>query len=547
MTTESDKVYDRHPIDERPRRFETMSGIPMEPVYTPRDIKGSDYARDLADPGEYPFTRGIHADMYRGRLWTRRPPAAFGTPAMTNERIKFLFRQGGTAINLATDGPGEAGVDPDHPLSRHGVGVVGTSLCTMEDMEVFLGGLPLDRTSPNIIIPQPGSSFWFAAYVAVADKWNVPRSQLAGNVQNDPFNQLGCRLDAQTRFFPLDLAVRLCCDTIEWCALNMPRFNTCCLNAYNMREEGISAAEEIAYGISCSTAIFRELLERNTVGIDDFAPRISFFSASNIDFLEEIAKFRAFRRLYARIIKEDFGAKNPRSCWFRCAVETSGSSLTTQQPLNNITRNTIESLAAVLGGCQSVHAAPFDEGLAIPGEVAITTSLRTQQIIAHETGVINSADPLGGSYLIESLTNKLEEEALTIIREIDGAGGMVKFIESGQRDRRFTEAKIAFQKQVQQGERIIVGVNAFKEEEEIEVPGGIFEVPDVEEERVAYIREFRQRRDNGLTGEALDALRRKVDTKYNLIPTIMEAVKANATLGEISDALREAVGFRIRI
>ena len=546
MNAESKTTFSTDEADVKPQEFETLSGIPLKLVYRPDDVAALDYEKDVGDPGGYPFTRGIHPDMYRGRLWTRRPAAAFGTPTMTNERIKFIYSKGATAINLSSDAPGEFGADPDHPLSKHGVGVAGTSLCTMEDMAAFLEGLPLDKINPNIIIPQPTTSFWFAAYVAVADNWGIPLNQLRGNVQNDPFNQIGCRLDPQTRFFPLDLGIRLCCDTIEWCTKNMPKFNTCCINAYNMREEGITAAEEIAYGISCATTIFRELLSRGTVGIDDFAPRISFFCASSIDFLEEIAKFRAFRRLYARVLKEEFGARDPRSCWFRCAVQTSGSSLTTQQPLNNIARTAIASLAAVLGGCQSVHATPFDEGLAIPSEIAVTTSLRTQQIIGYETNITNSVDPLGGSYLIESLADKLEEEAVNIVREIDDIGGMKKFMEDGHRDRRFTEAKISALKKIQDKERIVVGLNEFEEEQEIEVPGGIFQVPDVEDERVSYIRSFRQKRDNDRTARALDELRRKVATNENLVPTLIEVVKANATLGETSDALREAVGFRIR-
>lgn len=543
----TDKFQDRYLKGEKPTKLETQSGIPLKEVYEPEDVTGLDYDQKLGRPGNYPFTRGIHSDMYRGRIWTQRSLTGYGSPKMANERIKFLFDQGAAAWSVAPDSPLVAGLDPDHPLARNGVGLNGTSLCCLEDVETYLEGLPLGKVSVNQVCSQPGAAFWLAAYVAVAEKQGIAPDTLIGGVQNDPLQQLGGMLEAQTGFLPLDIGVRLSCDVIEWCALNAPKINTLCINAYNLREHGITAVEEIAFGVASATALARNVLSRGRVSIDDFAPRISFFCAANMDFFEEIAKLRAFRRIYARIMKEELKAKNPRSWWFRCAVETSGNSLTTQQPLNNIVRATVESMAAVLGGCQSLTPACFDEGLAIPSELGATIALRTMQVIAHESNIVSSADPLGGSYLIESLTNDLEEEANKLLEEIEQMGGMIEAMKTGWRDKRLIEGQHKYQDEIRAGERVIVGLNSYKSEE-VPVPGGIFEVSqDITEERVAFVKEFREKRDSNKTRVALDILGEKVATEDNLIPAMIEAVKANATLGEISDTLRSAAGFKIRV
>ena len=546
--TEAEHIYDKFVKGERLEKFETHSGLPIKQLYRPDDIRELDYARDLGNPGDFPFTRGIFSDMYRGRFWTERPLTGLGTPRMSNERIKFLFRQGAAGWNLAPDAPLHVGLDPDHPLAQHEIGLNGVSMCCLEDMEVYLEGLPLGKVSPNIVITQPGSASAFAAYIATAQKQGVPSEKLLGGIQNDPFNQHGCRLEAQTTFLPLELSVRLCADTIEWCAINAPKINCFCVNCYNMREEGISAAEEIAFGLSSTMAVTREVLSRGRVGIDDFAPRFSYFCSSDIDFFEEIAKFRAFRRMYARMMRDEFGAQDPRSCRFRLAVETSGSSLTTQQPLNNIVRAAIEGLAAILGGCQSLYPACFDEGLAIPSEVSSIIALRTQQILGYETNVVSTVDPLGGSYFIEHLTNRIEEEAHDVLQEIEREGGTIEAMKNGWRDRRMDEAKIRFQNGIQQGDRIVVGVNAFKSEDGMELPGGIFELDPVElkKERIAFVKEWRERRDNQKTRASLESLGEKVASGDNLIPFIVEALKSDATFGEIGDTLRESVGFVIR-
>jgi methylmalonyl-CoA mutase N-terminal domain/subunit len=475
---------------------------------------------------------------------------------MANERVRFLYQNGGTAWTLAPDSPMQAGLDPDFPPARYGVGLNGVSICRLKDMEDYLEGLPIGKIAPTLTVSQPASAFLLAAYVLTAEKQGIGPDQLLGGIQNDCMNQIGGGLrETDCTWFPnLDVGVRLTCDVIEWTALHAPKLNNFCVNCYNMREHGITAAEEIAFGITAHTALIRNVLSRGRVKVDDFVPRMSFFCASGMDFLEEIAKFRAFRRMYARAINDEFHPQNPRTCWFRCAVQTSGISLTTQQPLNNIVRASIEALASVLGGVQSMFPSCFDEGSALPNELAAVIALRTQQIIAHETNVVNTIDPLAGSYAIEALTDKLEEEAGKIIAEIEAEGGGVEYIKKGFKDKRLLAGKERFQRQIQSGERIVVGVNAFEEEtetsfsKELEIPGGIFEVPyEVMDQHIEEVKEFKRSRDNDATKRVLDKLRQKAETDENLIPAIIEVVRANGTLGEIGDVLRESVGFKMKV
>ncbi len=522
----------------------TDSGLPVKESYGPEDAAGIDYVKDIGPPGSYPFTRGVHADMYRGRLWTRRNQCGFGTPGDTNNRIKYLFSQGQTGLSVSFDLPTHHGFDPDHPLAQGEAGRIGASVATMRDMEDMLEDIPIDQVSLTLVTRPPASAVIVALLMSLAHRRGVDPAAVQGTIMNDPFAQLGgATIDTLTRFLPLEPTVELAVDVIEYCAHHMPRLNSIGINAYNMRETGISAVQEAAFGLAAAIEIVERTLKRG-LPIDQFAPRISFYCSAGMDFFEEIAKFRALRRMWARIVREEFGAQNPRSWWFRFASQTAGLSLQAPQPLNNIVRTGIENLAAVLGGAQSVHTNAYDEPLSLPGEESVRTALRTQQIVAYETGAGRTPDPLGGSYFVENLTTQVEEAVLKLLSEIRSRGGFMSCLQSGWIEGQITEARVNLQKDIDSGERVVVGVNAFTEGDS--PPPQVFRVTDEAcQARVAAVREFKASRDAAAAQSALAQLEATVGGGQNLMPAIIEAVNASATLGEISDSLRRAWGFRM--
>jgi methylmalonyl-CoA mutase N-terminal domain/subunit len=534
------EIYDAYLTGEKPQNNHTWSGFELKEFYDASDAPSMPEI-----PGEYPFTRGIHRDMYRHRLWTRRQQSGFGTPEESNERMKFLLKEGQTGLNLNLDVPGELGLDADHPLAEGDVGLVGTSLSTREDAERLFQDLPLDKISTTIILAPPSSAILMAMYVLIARKRGIPEANLIGTIMNDSFAQLvGPTIEAVERFFPIDASVRLGIDVMEYCVKHMPKWNILNINAYNMRETCINAVQEGAFALSLVKDYIDLLLKRG-LNIDDFARRIAFFCDMHIDFLEEIAKIRAMRRIWARMLREKFGA-NDVSCRFRAAIQTSGLQLTAQQPLNNIIRATIQTLAAVLAGTQSIHTTSYDEGYALPTEESHKLSIRTQQIIGYETGVTKTVDPLGGSYAIESLTSKLEQEIESLMRVIEDKGGFIECFKRGWIEKEINRARYEYAKRLETGERIVVGVNAFREEKE-ETNLNIFRLPsDISARRREYVTRYKNNRDQLKVKSALNDLLHEAGTNANLFIPVMEAVASGATLGEISDTLRKAESFEIR-
>ena len=521
---------------ERQKEFYTISGIPVKRVYTPEDIKDLNYMRDLGFPGEYPFTRGIHATMYRGRIWTMRQFSGFGTAEQTNQRFKYLLKEGETGLSIAFDYPTIMGYDSDHPMARGEVGRCGVAVSSLKDMEILLDGIPLDKVTTSMTINGP-TAMILAMYIAVGDKQGVPREKLGGTVQNDMLKEF---IAQKLVIFPPRPSVKLVCDVIEFCTKYMPKWNPISISGYHIREAGADAVQELAFTLADGITYVEEMLKRG-LKVDDFAPRLSFFFASHNNFFEEIAKFRAARRMWAKIMKERFGAKNPRSMWMRMHVQTSGCTLTAQQPLNNIVRVTLQALAAVLGGTQSLHTNSFDEALCLPSELAVRVALRTQQIIAYESGVADVIDPLGGSYYVEWLTNEMEERAWEYIHKIEDMGGVIEAIEKGWLQQEIANSAYKYQREVDTKKRIIVGVNEYTTEEHEEVP--LLKIdPKVEEEQIARLQKLRRERDNRKVKQILEKLRVEAEKDVNLMPTIIEAVKAYATLGEICDVLREVYG-----
>ncbi|MEM3701081.1 MAG: methylmalonyl-CoA mutase family protein [Candidatus Bathyarchaeia archaeon] len=517
--------------------FRNHSGMLIKRVYTPEDIKELDYMRDLGFPGEYPFTRGLHATMYRGRLWTMRMFAGYGTAEDTNKRFKYLLSEGETGLSTAFDYPTIMGYDSDHPMARGEVGVCGVAISSLQDMEVLFNGIPLDKVTTSMTINGP-ASILLAMYIAVGDKQGVPREKLGGTTQNDNLKEFFAQ---KLCIFPPKPSLKLSVDVIEYCARHLPKWNPISISGYHIREAGATALQELAFTLYDGIAYVESTLERG-LKVDDFAHRLSFFFASHNDFFEEIAKFRAARRLWARIMKERFHAKNPRSMWMRMHVQTSGCTLTAQQPLNNIVRTTIQALAAVLGGTQSLHTNSFDEALCLPTEEAVRVALRTQQIIAYESGVINTVDPLGGSYYVEALTREMEEKAMEYIQKIDDMGGAVAAIEKGFFQKEIADSAYRYQREVEEKKRIIVGVNEFAIEKE-ECPIELLRIdPKVEKEQVARLQKLKRERDNRKVKEILEKLHYAAEKDENLMPTIIEAVKAYATLGEITDVLQKVYG-----
>jgi methylmalonyl-CoA mutase N-terminal domain/subunit len=522
---------------ERKEEFHNTSEMIIKRLYTPDDVKTLDYMRDLGFPGEYPFVRGVHATMYRGRLWTMRQFSGFGTAEQTNKRFKYLLKEGETGLSIAFDYPTIMGYDSDHPMGEGEVGICGVAVSSLKDMETLLDGIPLDKVTTSMTINGPASML-LAMYVAVGDKQGVPRAKLGGTTQNDNLKEYFAQ---KLCIFPPRSSVKLATDIIEYCARHLPKWNPISISGYHIREAGANAVQELAFTLYDGIAYVESTLKRG-MKVDDFAHRLSFFFASHNDFFEEVAKFRAARRLWAKIMKERFHAKNPRSMWMRMHVQTSGCTLTAQQPLNNIARTTIQALAAVLSGTQSLHTNSFDEALALPSEEAVRVALRTQQIIAYESGAANTIDPLAGSYYIETLTKEMEEKAMDYIRRVDDMGGAAVAIEKGFFQREIADSAYKYQKETDEKKRIIVGVNDYKIEED-ECPIELLRVdPEAEKQQVAGLKELKRTRDRKKVEDVLSKLGRSAKKDENLMPVIIEAVKAYASLGEICDVLRRIYG-----
>jgi methylmalonyl-CoA mutase N-terminal domain/subunit len=522
---------------ERKSEFKNHSGMLLKRVYTPEDIKNLDYMRDLGFPGEYPFLRGVHATMYRGRLWTMRMFAGYGTAADTNKRFKYLLKEGESGLSTAFDYPTIMGYDSDHPMAKGEVGICGVAISSLKDMETLFDGIPLDQVTTSMTINGPAPML-LAMYVAVGDHQGVPREKIGGTTQNDNLKEFFAQ---KLCIFPPKPSVKLTTDIIEYCAKHLPKWNPVSISGYHIREAGATALQELAFTIYDGIAYVESTLERG-LKVDDFAHRLSFFFASHNDFFEEIAKFRAARRLWAKIMKERFHAKNPRSMWMRMHVQTSGCTLTAPQPLNNIIRTTMQALAAVLGGTQSLHTNSFDEALCLPTEEAVRVALRTQQIIAHESGATSTIDPLGGSYYVEALTNEMEEKAMEYIQKIDNMGGVIAAIDKGFFQKEIADSAYRYQKEIDEKKRIIVGLNEYSIEGE-ECPIELLRInPKVEKEQIARLQKLKRERDNRKVNEALEKLHYAAEKDENLMPTIIEAVKAYVTLGEITEVLRQVYG-----
>jgi methylmalonyl-CoA mutase N-terminal domain/subunit len=521
---------------ERKARFVTSSEIEIADLYTPADVADLDEERDLGRPGEYPFTRGVQATMYRSRLWTMRQYAGYATAEETNRRFKFLLEQGQTGLSVAFDLPTQMGYDSDAPQAEGEVGRVGVPISSLADMEVLLDGLPLGQISTSMTI-NATAPILLALYVAVADRRGIPRQALAGTVQNDILKEYIAR---GTWIYPPAASMRLVTDIFEFGARELPRWNTISISGYHMREAGATAAQELAFTLANGIAYVEAALARG-LDVDAFAGRLSFFFAAWSDLFEEVAKFRAARRMWARIMRERFGARQPRSWMCRFHTQTAGSSLTAQSVDNNVVRTTIQALAAVLGGTQSLHTNARDEALALPTEESARLALRTQQIIAYEAGVTETPDPLAGSYYVESLTRAIEEAAWDYLHRIEALGGTLAAIEAGFQQREIQEAAYRYQREVESGERIVVGVNRFRDEGHRSPP--ILRIdPEAERRQIARLREVRARRDPVAWQAALDRLEAAARGGENLLPVLIDAVKAYATVGEISDRLRRVWG-----
>ncbi len=530
-------------IPERMEEFTTLSGISVKRLYTPLDLKDWSYMEKLGFPGHYPYTRGIHATMYRARIWTMRMFSGYGGPEETNERLKFLIRHGETGLSLAFDYPTLIGIDPDDPMAEGEVGIVGVSVPTVVDMEIIFDGINLGEVTTNMTI-NPPAPVLYSFYLAVADKQGVPRYKIGGTTQNDPLKEF---MAQKSYVFPPEPAVKVAMDLIEYSIKNTPKWNPISISGYHIREAGATAVQELAFTLADGIEYVRQLKARG-LDVDEFAPRLSFFFDSHINFFEEIAKFRAARRMWAKIMRDWFGAKKARSMWLRFHTQTAGVSLTAQQPWNNIVRTAIEALAAVLGGTQSLHTNGFDEPFRVPSEFAAMLALRTQQIIAYETGVADVVDPLAGSYFVEWLTDEMEERAWKYIDKIESMGGMLEAVKKGFPQREITEASYQFQRDVEEGRRFIVGVNIFQSEEIDEVrnvPLLDFNQEEIEERMKARVKRIRQDRDQARWRRTLDELARAAERGDNVVPYILEAAKAKATLGEIMGTLKGVYGVYV--
>ena len=521
---------------ERPGPFVTASGRPVRRVYDPTDIADLDYERDLGQPGEYPFTRGVHATGYRGKPWTMRMFAGFGSAQETNARFKYLLSQGQSGLSIAFDLPTLMGYDTDAPQAEGEFGKCGVGVSSLADMEALLDGLPLGEITTSMTINSPAAVIW-AMYIAAAEKRGVSRRELAGTLQNDILKEF---IAQKEYIFPPEPSMRLVVDTIEFGTREMPNWNTISISGYHIREAGATAVQELAFTLADGFEYVRWSLERG-LDIDEFAPRLSFFFNCHNDFFEEVAKFRAARRIWAHEMRERFGAKNPRSWWLRFHTQTAGVSLTAQQPEVNLIRTAIQALAAVLGGTQSLHTNSMDEALALPSEKAARLALRTQQVIAHESGVANTVDPLGGSFFTEALTKETEDEAYAYFHRIEDLGGVIPAIESGFLQREIAEASYRYQREIDTRERVIVGVNEYVLDEPLQIP--ILEMdPQGEELQVERLRRLRRERDNREATRCLKALETACRGQENVMPYLLDAVNAYCTLGETCDVMREVFG-----
>ena len=525
-----DKTAERKPV------FRTISGVAVERLYTEENLRGDEAAEHPGFPGQFPFTRGIYPTMYRSRLWTMRQYAGFGTAAESNQRYRYLLGKGQKGLSVAFDLPTQIGMDSDHALAAGEVGKVGVAIDSIEDMQTLFAGIPLETVSTSMTI-NATAAILLCLYVAVAKKQGAALEKLSGTVQNDILKEYVAR---GTYIYPVRPAMRIVTDIFAWCKDALPKWNTISISGYHIREAGSTAIQEVAFTLADGIAYVQAALHAG-LAVDEFAPQLSFFFNAHNDLLEEIAKFRAARRLWARIMRERFAAKDPRSLTLRFHAQTAGSSLTAQQPENNIVRVGIQALAAVLGGCQSLHTNSLDEALALPTEDAALIALRTQQIIAHETGVANTIDPVAGSYAIESLTSQIEAGAKAYLDKIDALGGMLQAIDSGFVQTEIQKAAFDYQRAVETKEQIVVGVNEFQAEEERQIPTLRID-PALEREQIARLQALRSKRNARETGAALAELERRAKTNENLLPAILTAVESFATVGEISDALRGVFG-----
>ncbi|MCG6913578.1 methylmalonyl-CoA mutase family protein [bacterium BMS3Abin03] len=518
-------------------KFTTVSGRDIKVLYGPDDIEQINYLREIGFPGEYPYTRGIHANSYRGKIWTMRQFAGFGTPEDTNERFHYLLDHGQTGLSVAYDLPTLMGWDADSPLSEGEVGMCGVSVSSLKDMEVLFDKIPLDKVSTSMTINSPAAMI-FAFYLAVAQQQGVGLDKLRGTLQNDILKEY---IAQKEYIFPPKPSIRIITDMIEYCTKEVPQWNPVSVSGYHIREAGSTAIQELAYTLADGFAYIEACIERG-LDIDNFAPRISYFFNSHLDFFEEIAKYRAARKIFAKRMKERYGAKNPRSWWLRFHTQTAGCTLTAQQPENNIVRTAFQALAGVLGGTQSLHTNSMDETLALPSEKAVKIALRTQQLIAYETGVINTVDPLGGSYFIESLTDQMEKEANEIFDQIDAFGGVIPAIEAGYFQKEIADAAYRYQKEVEKKEKIIVGVNEFIEpDEEIEIP--ILTIsPEVEIAQKKRLAEIRQSRNEEAVQESINEIKAAAVNNNNLMPVLLKAACNYVTLGEMVGELKEVFG-----
>ncbi len=522
--------------DIKARKLASPTGLPMEAVVTQDALNGWDPEAELAYPGQFPFTRGVYPTMYRGRLWTTRQYAGFGTAVESNQRYRYLLAQGVHGLSVAFDLPTQIGMDSDHPLAQGEVGKVGVAIDSLEDMQTLFDGIPLEHVSTSMTINST-AAILLALYVAVAKQQGANLQRLAGTVQNDILKEYIAR---GTYIYPLRPAMRIVTDIFAWCRRELPNWNAISISGYHIREAGSTDVQEVAFTLANGIAYVQAAIDAGLT-IDDFAPQLSFFFNSHNEFLMQVAKFRAARRLWARTMRDRFHARDPRSMMLRFHAQTAGSSLTAQQPENNLVRVSLQALAAVLGGCQSLHANALDEALALPTEQSALLALRTQQIIANESGVVNTVNPVAGSYAIEKLTNEIESGAEEYITKIDAMGGMLRAVEAGFIQQEIQKAAYEYQQAVDSGEQVVVGVNRFQTEEERPIPTLQID-PAVEAAQIARLNALRARRDTPKTKSALAEIERRARTTENLMPAILQAVESYATVGEISDALRRAFG-----
>ena len=533
----SDAVSDKiKKYRERKDNFVNSSGIPIKRLYTPLDFKDEDYLEELGFPGEYPFTRGVQPTMYRGRYWTMRQYAGFATAEESNRRYKFLLDKGQTGLSVAFDLPTQIGYDSDHEMAIGEVGKVGVAIDSLRDMETLFDGIPLDKVSTSMTINAPAAVL-LAMYIAVAEQQGVSSDKLRGTIQNDILKEYSSR---GTYIFPPKPSMRIITDIFSYCAEHVPLWNTISISGYHIREAGSTAVQEVAFTLANGIAYVRAALDAG-LDVDKFGPRLSFFFNAHLDFFEEVAKYRAARHLWSKIMKEMFHAKNPRSMMIRFHTQTAGCTLTAQQPKNNIVRVAYQALSAVLGGTQSLHTNSMDEALCLPSEEAVQIALRTQQLIAYETGVADTVDPLAGSYYVEALTREIYEKAEEYIKKIDEMGGAVPAIERGYIQREIQDSAYRYQREIEKRERVVVGMNRFEVEEE--KPTNLLRVdPSVRLAQIESLKALRSERDNEMVRKTLGTLKKGAEDSENLIPFILEAVKAYATLGEICDVLRAVFG-----